>query len=99
MIHFAPEYIMNPTHPITVTVVGVGGNGTEVLNALAKMHVSLIELGHSGLHVQAVDDDIVEQPNIGRQKFSPADLGRYKAEFIITRLNRFYGLNWMAIPE
>ena len=99
MIHFAPEYIMNPTHPITVTVVGVGGNGTEVLNALAKMHVSLIELGHSGLHVQAVDDDIVEQPNIGRQKFSPADLGRYKAEVIITRINRFYGLNWMAIPE
>jgi PRTRC genetic system ThiF family protein len=99
MIHFAPEYIMDPTHPITVTVVGVGGNGTQALHDLAKMHMSLIALGHPGLSVQAIDDDIVDDPNVGRQKFSPADLKRYKVEVIITRLNRFYGLDWKAIPE
>ena len=98
-LHYAPQYFMEPTHPITVTVVGVGGNGTQALNDLAKIHCSLIELGHPGLHVQAIDDDKVDAPNIGRQKFSPADLGDYKASVIITRLNRFYGLDWVAIPE
>ena len=99
MIHFAPEYLMNPTHPITVAVVGVGGNGTQALHDLAKIHMSLLALGHVGLDVQAIDDDVVEVPNIGRQKFSDSDLGRYKAEVIITRLNRFYGLDWKSIPE
>lgn len=98
-VHYAPQYFMEPTHPITVTVVGVGGNGTQVLNDLAKIHCSLIELDHPGLHVQAIDDDKVDWPNIGRQKFSPADIDNYKASVIITRLNRFYGLDWTAIPE
>jgi PRTRC genetic system ThiF family protein len=98
-VHYAPQYFIEPLHPITVTVVGVGGNGTQVLNDLAKIHCSLLELDHPGLHVQAIDDDIVEQPNIGRQKFSPQDLGDYKASVMITRLNRFYGLDWVAIPK
>jgi PRTRC genetic system ThiF family protein len=98
-IHYAPQYFMEPTHPITVTVVGVGGNGTQVLNDLAKIHCSLIELGHPGLFVQAIDDDKVDDPNVGRQKFSPQDVGNYKASVMITRLNRFYGTNWTAICE
>jgi len=98
-IHYAPAYFMEPLHPITVMVIGVGGNGTQVLTDLAKINSSLLALGHPGLFVQAVDDDIVEQPNIGRQKFSEADLGTYKASALITRLNRFYGTNWVSIPE
>lgn len=98
-IHYTPQYFMEPTHRITVMVVGVGGNGTQVLNDLAKINSSLLALGHPGLFVQAIDDDKVEQPNIGRQKFSEADLGDYKASVLITRLNRFYGTDWVAIPE
>ena len=79
MRHYVDNYLTNPTHPITVTVVGVGGNGTQALHDLAKMHYSLVALGHPGLHVYAIDDDTVEVPNIGRQMFSEADLGSYKA--------------------
>ena len=99
MRHYAPKYFMDPTHKISVTVIGVGGNGTEALNDLAKINSSLIALGHNGLHVVAYDDDIVEEPNIGRQKFSPQDIGQNKANVIITRLNRFYGTDWEAIPH
>ena len=97
--HYAPQYFMEPLHPITVTVVGVGGNGTQVLNDLAKIHCSLQQLNHPGLMVYAIDDDKIEQTNIGRQKFSQVDLGQYKCVVAITRLNRFYGLDWRAIPE
>ena len=95
-VHYAPQYFMDPTHPITITVVGVGGNGSQVLHDLAKMHVSLRELGYPGLFVEAIDDDKIEQSNIGRQKFSTQDVGDYKASVLITRLNRFYGLEWKA---
>ena len=99
MIHYATKYFMDPTHKISVSVIGVGGNGTQALNDLAKINSSLIALGHIGLQVTAYDDDIVEEPNIGRQKFSSQDLGQNKASIIITRLNRFYGTNWEAIPK
>ena len=98
-VHYAPQYFMEPLHPITITVVGVGGNGTQVLNDLAKIHISLIELGHPGLDVTAIDDDKVDWPNIGRQKFSQVDLGNYKASVVVTRLNRFYSLSWNFVPE
>lgn len=97
--HYTDKYFMEPTHPITVIVVGCGGNGTQVLTDLAKINSSLLELNHPGIHVTAIDDDIIEKSNIGRQKFSKADLGQYKASVLITRLNRFYGTNWRAIND
>jgi len=95
-VHIAPEYFMNPLHPITITVVGVGGNGTQVLTDLAKINSCLLQLNHPGFNVIAYDPDIVEQSNIGRQKFSEADLGQYKSDVLITRLNRFYGFDWFS---
>lgn len=93
-VHFAPTYFTNPNHPITVKVIGAGGNGSQVVHQLARMHTTLIELGHPGLHVTMYDDDIIQKSNLGRQNFSQSDLGRYKAEVLISRINRFYGLNW-----
>ena len=98
-LHYTDKYLMDPTHPITILVIGCGGNGTQVLTDLAKINSSLLQLNHPGLHVLAMDDDIIEQPNIGRQKFSQADLGQYKASALITRLNRFYGTDWRAKNE
>ena len=99
MRHYAAKYFMDPTHKISVSVIGIGGNGTQALNDLAKINSSLIALGHVGLNVTAYDDDIVEEPNIGRQKFSPQDLGQNKASVIVTRINRFYGTDWKAVQE
>lgn len=97
--HYVSDYMINPTHKITVTLIGVGGNGTNALNDLAKIDYSLKQLGHPGLMVYVYDDDVVEQPNVGRQIFSESDIGNFKADVLTTRINHFYGLNWRCFPE
>lgn len=85
---------MNPRHRVTVNLIGAGGTGSQVLGALARMDYALYKLGHPGLNVTVYDDDIVTEANIGRQLFSPSDLGRSKSEVLVTRINTFYGLDW-----
>lgn len=96
-MHYTHNYLLNPEHPITVTVIGCGGTGSNVLSGLANLHEGLKGLGHPGLVVFAYDPDRVSEANRGRQKFSPSDIGRFKSEVLITRINRFYGLNWRAV--
>ena len=96
-VHYTEKYLLNPRHPVTVTLIGTGGTGSQVLTCLARLDATLVALGHPGLHVTAYDPDTVEEPNIGRQKFSPSDLGLNKAECLITKVNAFFGLNWQAV--
>lgn len=98
-IHFVHNYLLAPTHPVTINLVGCGGTGSHVLTCLARMNTTLKALGYPGLHVCAYDNDTVTEPNIGRQLFSLSDIGRNKAELLITRVNRFFGTAWEAIPE
>lgn len=82
---------------IQVHVVGCGGTGTQVLSGLARLHTTMLELGHpAGLAVTAWDDDRVEAHNVGRQLFFPCDVGRYKSDVMINRLNLGYGLQWVS---
>jgi len=97
-IHYTHQYLLNPTHKITVDLVGLGGTGSQVLNGLARINESLMALNHPGLNVRAWDMDVVELPNIGRQLFSHADLGLNKALVLVTRVNRFFGTEWEARP-
>ncbi|NDV81355.1 PRTRC system ThiF family protein [Bacteroides sp. 51] len=98
-IHFAHPYMINPTHQLTVNLIGVGGTGSQVLSALGRIDHALYKLGHPGIQVQAHDPDIVTEANIGRQLFCESDLGLNKAVVLITRINQFYGVNWLASPE
>jgi PRTRC genetic system ThiF family protein len=95
-IHYAPDYLVNPPHMITVNVIGAGGNGSQVVQGLARMNVTLRALGKPGLLVILYDDDKVSEANIGRQLFSQHDVGRYKAEVLISRINQFYGTSWCS---
>jgi PRTRC genetic system ThiF family protein len=70
-----------------------------MLSSLARLHSTLVALDHPGLHVRAWDPDIVTDANLGRQLFSPADRGQHKATVLITRINRYFGLNWEAYPR
>lgn len=97
-VHFVDPYLLNPYNPVIVNVIGTGGTGSQFLSALARMNQSLIALGHPGLFVQAFDEDIITEANLGRQLFSPADTGMNKAVVLINRLNRFFGTAWKAIP-
>jgi adenylyltransferase/sulfurtransferase len=64
-----------------VTVVGAGGLGCAVLTALAGAGVGTIRI---------VDHDVVDASNLHRQPlYSPADIGRAKAEVAAARLATF----------
>lgn len=95
-MHFCDNYLINPTNPITVNLIGAGGTGSKVLTALMEMNHSLIELGHAGLSVRLWDDDIVTDANLGRQRFAPCEVGLYKSAALINRINRFMGTDWKA---
>jgi PRTRC genetic system ThiF family protein len=90
---------MNPSHPITIAVVGCGGTGSYVVSMLGKLATALHEIAGVEIIVEVYDDDIVEEHNVGRQLFSHSDIGKHKADVMVSRVNRFYGLEWMAITK
>ncbi|MBW7892823.1 MAG: PRTRC system ThiF family protein [Chitinophagaceae bacterium] len=96
-IHFTDNYLLRPTNPITVNIIGAGGTGSQVLTAMARINHSLLALGHPGLQVQLFDDDTVTKANLGRQLFAEADLGMYKTACLVNRSNRFFGTSWKAL--
>lgn len=98
-VHYTESYLLNPPHKVTVDLIGLGGTGSQVLTNLGRMNAALIALGHPGLQVRCWDDDYVTDANVGRQLFSPADIGINKAIVLATRINKFYGTEWQAIPE
>ncbi len=82
-----------------IVVIGAGGNGSEVVDALASFHHALRSLGHpEGLEVTVIDDAIVREPNLVRQRFWPCDLGQFKAISLVNRYNLMLGTSWEALP-
>lgn len=98
-MHYADNYLINPTNPIIVNLIGAGGTGSRMLTELARMNHSLIALGHAGLQVNLFDDDVVTTANQGRQLFADAEVGLYKSVALINRSNRFFGTSWKAVTE
>jgi len=82
-----------------VILAGCGGTGSRILTGLTSLHTALLALGHHGLDVTVYDPDIVTESNIGRQNFSPADIGLHKSVVLVTRVNQFMGLNWRAATD
>ena len=82
----------------TITLIGSGGTGSFIAHGLARMDIALRSLGFGGIHLTAYDDDIVERHNIGRQLYGYRDVGENKAQALIARVNRMYGLDWQAMP-
>ena len=95
-VHFTDNYLLNPTNPISVNLIGAGGTGSQVLTALARMNHALTEFNHAGLSVRLWDNDVVTESNLGRQLFAESELGLYKSVALINRANRFFGTNWKA---
>lgn len=95
-VHFTDNYLISPTNPIEINLIGAGGTGSQVLTALARMNHALNELNHAGLSVILWDDDTVTHANLGRQLFADSELGLYKSVVLINRVNRFFGTAWKA---
>lgn len=98
-VHYVNNYLLNPYHPVTVSLIGCGGTGSQVLTSLGRISYALQQLGHPGLHVIAYDGDIVTEANCGRQLFSVQEIGHNKAEVLVTKMNMFFGTNWEAKPK
>jgi len=98
-VHFTVPYIINPTHEITVALIGAGGTGSQTLTCLSRLDASLVALGHPGLFVTVYDPDVVTPANMGRQLFTEQDMGLNKASCLLTRINRFFGTDWDAVSD
>ncbi len=98
-VHFTDNYLIAPTNPVTVNLIGAGGTGSQVLTALTRINHSLVALGHPGLFVRTFDDDIITKANMGRQLFAASEVGSCKSVALTNRVNRFFGSNWKAIPD
>ena len=90
--------VLNPVDRTVITLVGAGGTGSALAIDLARLlyHCRQKDMD---IHMQIVDMDTVEEKNVGRQQFSPFDIGQNKAVSMAERLNLWLGLDIVALPE
>ncbi|WP_064967840.1 PRTRC system ThiF family protein [Tenacibaculum ovolyticum] len=98
-VHFVSTYFSQPSHPITINLIGVGGTGSLLLGRLTKLHLVLLDLGHPGIFVKAFDGDSFEKHNKYRQLCTPMDIGRNKAVAMIEKINLNFGFGWEAVQD
>lgn len=98
-VHMTDSYLVNPTNPITVSLIGAGGTGSQMLTSLARMNQAMLALDYPGLIVTVYDDDTVSPANLGRQLFAEAEIGLHKSAALVNRINRFFGTNWKAVTK
>jgi len=94
MISFDPN-----TQISTLTIVGCGGTGAQVVRSVARMVYDMREARMHTPQVVLIDPDMVERPNVGRQLFTEADVGQPKAQVLMRRFNLALGLSMTAICE
>lgn len=96
--HTIPKCLLE--RAIRITVVGCGGTGSAIAAGLPYLHQAMIALGHPrGLDVTFVDGDRISSANCVRQPFSISEVGLYKSTVLATRINLFWGLGWVGVPE
>lgn len=70
----------------TIHIIGVGGNGSNLLISLVKY---LNGVGKSPF-IHLYDGDVIEESNLKRQGFLPVDIGKYKANVLAYKLIKQY---------
>jgi len=84
----------DPHQTITeIVLVGLGGTGSQWARAIARIVYHLRRQRQHVPTIHFVDPDVVEASNVGRQMFTEADLGQYKAETLARRFNYAMGLS------
>jgi len=93
---FSPHFNGNRS---TIAVIGCGGTGAQVARLIARMIFDMERRNMQSIpDLLLIDPDIVEPKNIGRQLFSHAEIGEYKAVAVMRRLNAALGITCDAIP-
>lgn len=92
---FEPEMRINQ-----IVLVGVGGTGSHLARSVARIIYDLKARDIDYPNLLFVDPDQVEMKNVGRQMFTAADVGEYKAEILARRFSRALGIpiEWRNDP-
>lgn len=84
---------------IRVLVVGCGGSGSEMVDALVRLHASARGIGHAGIQLTLQDGDDVSPANVGRARFLPNDVGANKAALLARRYGLLFGMDIAALTH
>lgn len=82
---------------LTVVLVGVGGTGSALAPALARLAYHLRSKSVT-VKMLFVDHDVVEHRNVLRQNVTEHETGCFKADTLSFRLNAAFGLDITAVP-
>jgi len=88
---------LGPLADLEVVLVGCGGTGSFVALHLARLAYHLRARTGQTLAITFVDPDTVEEQNVGRQNFCPAEIGQSKSWTLMRRYNAAFGLAMRAI--
>ena len=93
-------FTFDPRHMVRqIIVVGLGGTGYHVARNLARLLYHRQQNRQFIPEMLFVDPDVIEVKNIGRQLFTPAEQGQWKASVLARRYNFAFGLSIGAICE
>ena len=98
-LEMEPTYrvVLPAVEELTVMLVGVGGTGSALAPALARLAYQLRGKGVT-VKMLFVDPDVVEFRNVLRQNFTEHEVGCFKSDALSFRLNAALGLDITAIP-
>lgn len=83
-----------------VVIVGLGGTGSQLARSVARIIYDMRRRNIKPPSITFIDPDVIEAKNVGRQMFTPSDVGEYKAEVLARRFNYALGMgiNWVNEP-
>ena len=82
------------TRPVKIVMLGAGGTGGHIAPHLYRLLYSL----DRPVRFIICDGDVVEEKNLVRQNFTPADLGENKAKVLAERYSAVFGLETEYVP-
>ena len=81
--------------PVKIVMLGAGGTGGHIAPHLYRLLYAL----ERPVRFIICDGDIVEEKNLVRQNFTPADLGENKAKVLAERYSSVFGMETEYAPE
>lgn len=81
--------------PVKIVMLGAGGTGGHIATHLYRL---LFALNRPSRFI-ICDGDLVEEKNLVRQNFTPAELGMNKARVLAERYSGAFGMECEYIPE
>ncbi len=96
--HYLSKRLIAPQTRLEVVLIGAGGSGSVMATGLARINAVLEAKGQPGLMLHVFDGDKIGRENVGRQLYSSVDIGSYKSDCLVSRLNMFFGLSWKSHP-